>query len=224
MKGLEKVVFNIKEDQLLFKSSEIEVWQIGFNSLPAFVRCVFGVYSHVYLERYGSKLYENDYEKMLEEDKLYFSDSVYIGIRLGRPEIIGTIKVSRKTDLLFPIETDFNINIRDIIREKNMKVCDFWHSGRLAIDKELLHKIAPSLNSLTILNYLLVYGFGAIVQGNIENVMITEVDSLVYKMLRSRGVGIENVGKGKFYLGSMTYASISAARDLKRWIDKTILD
>lgn len=206
-----RTLWSISPDLLITELTEA-------NEIQAFSRFVFNVYRSTYLEQYNW-IPESTTQQLLEEEDLqYAPDSKFFACCTRNLEIIGTCRITKKNNYFtFPIETEFDINLEELINRLSLSVKEFWHFGRLAINKELLRKYsADSRSSIVLLKELLMTSFRIICRFE-SNLLIAETDSKVFRMLNQLGINVEMIGNPKNYMGSETLPTIVAASDLSHW-------
>lgn len=206
------------EDKYVASYDGLSLYQIGKQNLFEFSDYVFGLYAYHYFKKYSWYPSPDDHLNMRKSDQEQFEDSVYFGFKGACQNLLGTIKATRKRkDVLFPIEYEFNINVENIINQRELKVNEVWHLGRLAIDSKEVKKQQLQISSRQIIRYLLIHSF-EVINLTPDNLIIAESDVLIYKIFRELGVNMQIVGDVKECLGSPTYPVIIT--DIGKWIEE----
>lgn len=208
------------QDVCISVHDPIALYQIGRSNLPKFSQFVFEMYSYHYFKKYQWYPTIHDLYKMQQSDQEQFDHSVYFGYKNAQQQILGTIKATRrKKNIKFPIEYEFNVNIDDVIKEKNLQVEEVWHLGRLAIDSNTLRSQESPINSREMLRLLLVKSLG-VINHQPHNLMIAESDVLIYEIFHSMGINMQIVGDLRHCLGSPTYPVIVTGEDIDQWLQQ----
>jgi hypothetical protein len=208
------------QDVCISVHDPIALYQIGRSNLPKFSQFVFEMYSYHYFKKYQWYPTIHDLYKMQQSDQEQFDHSVYFGYKNAQQQILGTIKATRrKKNIKFPIEYEFNVNIDDVIKEKNLQVEEVWHLGRLAIDSNTLRSQESPINSREMLRLLLVKSLG-VINHQPNNLMIAESDVLIYEIFHSMGINMQIVGDLRHCLGSPTYPVIVTGEDINQWLQQ----
>ncbi len=214
----EKYKKSLEVDTLLQVQDNLIVYQVSKQNLPDFTNFVFNVYAKDYQQKYGWQPSQNDLVYMLQEDEQYADESVFIAVKSLSGKIIGTVRLSHKANpnIKFPIENTFGITVQDLYPEKGVKPNEIWHCGRLAIDKDIIKEENININSIKILK-MLIYYIGDIAFQKMDNILVSESDHISYKLMRALGFNMRIVGDGLDYLGSMTYPTMTSAKDYHTW-------
>lgn len=208
------------QDVCISVHDPIALYQIGRSNLPKFSQFVFEMYSYHYFKKYQWYPTIHDLYKMQQSDQEQFDHSVYFGYKNAQQQILGTIKATRrKKNIKFPIEYEFNVNIDDVIKEKNLQVEEIWHLGRLAIDSNTLRSQESPINSREMLRLLLVRSL-SVINHQPHNLMIAESDVLIYEIFHSMGINMQIVGDLRHCLGSPTYPVIVTGEDINQWLQQ----
>lgn len=196
--------------------------QVGKNNIEKFSKFVYDVYVESYNKRKGWEPIDGELEYMIEEDKRQFKHSYYFAFKNLDGEFVGGAKITKMIPTLkFPIETDFNYDVREYFTQKGIPTNDFWHMGRTAINKATLCDSNTQITSIQILDRLMWECYNVVAQEE-NNMMIGEVDAMAYRIYRVKGVQVYKMGEGIDYLGSMTYPAYIKATDLKVWMNANL--
>lgn len=211
------VKYNLKEDLPKIKN-DLVIYQVSKNKLRHFTEFVFQVYAKDYRKKYGWKASRKDLDVMIQEDLAYADSSVFIAMKNLTGRILGSIRISQKTreDIVFPIEKDFGIDLKELYPAQGTKPHEIWHGGRLAIDQAALEEEGITMNAIKMIRTLLGYA-AKIVSRHPANILVCEVDQILYKLMRALGLNARIVGEGKQYLGSMTYPVMITGQALREW-------
>ena len=208
------------QDLCITMHDSVALYRIGHNNLPKFSQFVFEMYSYHYFKKYQWYPTIHDLYKMQQSDSEQFANSVYFGYKNTQQQILGTIKATRREkEIKFPIEYEFNVNIDQVIEEKELEVQDIWHLGRLAIDSNTLRGEKLPVNSREMLRLLLVNSL-TVINHQPNNLMIAESDVLIYEIFHSMGINMQIVGELRHCLGSPTYPVIVTGDDINLWLQK----
>ena len=211
--------FENKKDQLIEIKDPLIINRIDANHVGEFSKFVYHVYLHDYTEKNHWIPDESSLRDMIKEDRNYFKYSAYIICSTEEAGILGTFKVTKKNRFItFPIETEFGIKLEDLTNFEGLKVDDVWHFGRLAIDKEKIKKYDLKISSVEILQRLLITSIRLLCD-SADNLIVTEIDYKVFRLMLKMGFNMEMVGQPKFYLGSVTCPAVATARDLLNWLE-----
>jgi hypothetical protein len=214
----EKYKKKLEVDTLLQVQDNLIVYQVAKQNLADFTKFVFNVYAKDYQQKYGWESSQDDLQYMLNEDEQYADESVFIAVKSLSGKIIATVRLSHKANpnIKFPIETEFGITVQDLYPEKGVKPNEIWHCGRLAIDKDIIKEENININTVKILK-MLIYYIGDIAFQKSDNILVSESDHTSYKLMRALGFNMRIVGDGFDYLGSMTYPTMTSAKDYHAW-------
>ncbi|WP_062053427.1 hypothetical protein [Aquimarina longa] len=207
-----------KDDCLIENFDTINLYQVGKTNLSEFSEFVFEMYSYHYLKKYDWLPNTKELEEMKQSDYNHFDDSVYFGFRSSKQKFLGTIKATKRSNKkTFPIEYEFNIDIERIISQKNLKVDEVWHLGRLAIDSIVLRAQNSTLTSMQMVRLLLIHSL-RVINHKPNSLMIAESDVLIHQIFQDLGIHMEIVGKVKECLGSPTYPVIFTGENIDKWL------
>lgn len=207
-----------QQDILISAHDSVSLYQIGQNNLANFSQFVFDMYSYHYFKKYQWYPTIHDLYKMQQSDQEQFNNSVYFGYKNEQQQILGTIKATRKNDdIKFPIEYEFEVDLKQIIKEKKLEVNEIWHLGRLAIDSNTMRSQKLPITSRQMFKYLLIHSLGVINQ-HPNSLMIAESDVLIYEIFHSLGINMQIVGEIRHCLGSPTYPVIVTGKDIHNWL------
>ncbi len=216
---LKSMNFEEKKDHLIEIKDPLIIGRIDSDHVDEFSRFVYHVYLHDYTEKNHWVPDESSLLDMIREDRQYFKYSAYVICSTEETGILGTFKVTKKNkNITFPIETEFGIQIDDLTHFEGLKVDDVWHFGRLAIDKEKIKKYNLNVSSMEILQRLLITSIRLLCD-SVDNLIVTEIDYKVFRLLLKMGFNMEMIGRPKFYLGSITCPAIATAKDLMNWLE-----
>lgn len=205
-------------DECILSDRNMSLYRIGLGRLSEFTKFVFDMYSRHYSKHYQWVATEHDLQLMRESDFQHFPNSVYLAFHCEQHQILGTIKATRKnTEFKFPFDSEFKVDIDQMIRERNLVPQEIWHLGRLAIDSNRLRKEGIPISSREMIRLLLSESFAVIAQDP-SNLMIAESDILVYEMLIDMGINMQIVGDLRYCLGSPTYPVVVTGEDLQSWL------
>lgn len=208
------------QDVCITMHDSVALYQIGHHNLPKFSQFVFEMYSYHYFKKYQWYPTIHDLYKMQQSDSEQFANSVYFGYKNSQQQILGTIKATRREkNIKFPIEYEFNVDIDQVIKEKELEVQEVWHLGRLAIDSNTLRGEKLPINSREMLRLLLINSL-SVINHQSNNLMIAESDVLIYEIFHSMGINMQIVGDLRHCLGSPTYPVIVTGDDINAWLQK----
>lgn len=208
------------QDACISMHDSVALYQIGRNNLSKFSQFVFEMYSYHYFKKYQWYPTIHDLYKMQQSDYEQFDQSVYFGYKNSKQQILGTIKATRGDEnISFPIEYEFNVDINQVIKEKNLKVNEVWHLGRLAIDSNTLRAQKLPIASKQMLRLLLINSL-SVINHQPNNLMIAESDVLIYEIFHNLGINMQIVGELRHCLGSPTYPVIVTGEDIDNWLKK----
>ncbi len=208
-----------KKDQYLVTYKQLSLYRVGEENLIEFSDFVFRLYAYHYFKKYAWYPNPEDIREMREDDKKYFKDSVYFAFKNSEGQLLGTIKATQKNNhIVFPIEHEFQIDIDTLIKERELRVENIWHLGRLAIDSAAIRKKELPITAREMMRYLLLEIF-EVINGTDHPLIVAESDVLIYQMFRELGIHMQIIGDVKDCLGSPTYPVIIEGKDVKDWLD-----
>ncbi len=217
---MERIINLQEKDSLIAVIDTIQLYQIGSENLKEFSQFVYKMYAHHYKKKYKWIPREEDLISMEKSDREQFNSSVYFGYKSRENLLIGTIKATlKKENIIFPIEYEFGIDIKQIIKEKELEIEEVWHLGRLAIDSERLKKENTTLTSREILKNLLLHSLRVIGE-NDKSLMIAESDVLIHEIFKELGLEMKIIGAQKECLGSPTYPVMLTGIEINNWLAK----
>lgn len=193
---------------MIIQSTPIEffegfsVWEVGSDRAMETTRFVFEVYYDLFSKKYE---WEGEYEKMALDDQATMVHSTIYGAVSRENDLLATIRIIEKSDQLLPIERDFNLNVFNLCREKNIKPNRIFEIGRLA-KHPLRIKNAGIFGRqrLAIVDELIAQMVYTCSQEK-GNVWVASIDVDVLTLLRSRGFHFTSIGEtNNEYLGSPT--------------------
>ena len=209
--AVEKPLWNIHKELIITEIKSI-------HDIKAFSRFVYNVYQKTYHQQYNWIPTCTAQSELEKEDLRYASDSRFFVCCTRTKEILGTCRITKKNDhLTFPIEDVFKININHLVKRLNLSIEEFWHLGRLSVDKDKLSMYSADPKSAAmIMKKLLMASFEVICRST-NNLLIAETDSKVFRMLNQIGINVEMIGLPRHYMGSITLPTIVLAKDLNLW-------
>ena len=209
-----------KEDHFIEITDPLIIDTIDETHIDEFSKFVYHVYLHDYTSRNDWKPNDSSLQHMIEEDHQYFKYSFYIICSTKQTGILGTFKITKRDEsLTFPIETDFGIKIDELTHFEGLKVDSVWHFGRLAVDKEKIKKYGLKVSSMEVFTRLLSTAI-RLLGSSTDNLVVTEIDYKVLRLMLHDGLNMEIIGQPKFYLGSITCPAIVTSRDLYKWLER----
>ncbi|OJJ20477.1 hypothetical protein BKI52_18645 [marine bacterium AO1-C] len=196
----------------------LELWQVGRKDIAKYSEFVYNVYVDNYSKRDGWVPEEGELQYMIDEDNKQFDHSVYFAFRTPDGRFVGGSKVTNITQssLEFPIQTEFGYDLNQFFSNENVPVNNFWHLGRVAIDKHVLKDVNSDVKSNYIIKRLLLECSRTVSQIK-DNTIVAEVDALAYRICRVTGLNMRKMGEGKNYLGSFTYPAYILYSDMKHF-------
>ncbi len=207
------------EKVLIRNYHKLNFYKIGWSELAKYTRFVYGIYANSSTDNQTWELTPEDLQTMYYEDQTYFPHSAYFAFTNFQDQILGTIKVTQKSTLvLLPTEVEYNIDLKARCKEWDIALSDIWHAGRLAVDKKLLKQTTNNLSSRQMFLELVCQVFGHICQQP-KGVFLAEADKRVMHLFRQVGINMQQVGKGRMYLGSETYPVIISHDDMLAWLN-----
>lgn len=210
------------KSKLVSSYKQLNLFQIGEEDLTNFSDFVFKMYSYHYYKKYSWIPMDNEQNDMRNQDIKQFENSIYFGFKNLENILIGTIKATLKTGrTLFAVEYEFNINVFEVIKEKQLEVNQIWHLGRLAINSKKLKEHDSSLTSKRLIHNLLVQIFG-VINKQPNSLIIAESDVLIYHIFRDLGVNMQIIGECQECLGSPTYPVIIT--DVENWLTRNKIE
>jgi hypothetical protein len=189
----------------------LKVWQISAKNLKIFSEFVFNIYSKDYWTRYQNTLSQDDLHQIIQEDQIFFVNSVFIAIKTISGKIVATVRLTHKTsNITLPIEKEFGIKTLELRTIEGTIPPEVWNCGRLAVNPDTLKENGLKVSPLKILKVLTDY-IGKIAFWDMRNILVSESDERAFKLMQVLGFGMEALGEGKDYLGSLTIPTISYA-------------
>jgi hypothetical protein len=181
---------------------DFSVWKIGKERAIETTRFVFGVYFDLFSRKYE---WEGEFEKMVLDDQDTMAHSTIYGAISRENDLLATIRIIEKSDQLLPIEKDFNLNVFDICREKNIYPNRIFEIGRLAKHPVRIRNSGISgCRRLAVIDELIAQVVYTCSQES-GNVWVASIDVDVLTLLRSRGFHFSPIGNtNSEYLGSPT--------------------
>ncbi|MFI5304447.1 MAG: hypothetical protein ACHQYP_06585 [Nitrospiria bacterium] len=193
---------------MIIQSTPIEffdgfsVWEIGSDRAMEITRFVFEVYFDLFSKKYE---WEGEYEKMVLDDQATMVNSTIYAALSREEDLLATIRIIRKSEQELPIEKDFDLNVLEICREKNIHPNRVFEIGRLAKHPVRIKKAGIlGRQKLAIVDELIAQMVYVCSQEN-GNIWVASIDVDVLMLLRSRGFHFSPIGKTNGdYLGSPT--------------------
>ncbi|HAS46381.1 MAG TPA: hypothetical protein DCS93_38225 [Microscillaceae bacterium] len=205
------------ERTLVRKFSKVNLYKIGWSELPQYTQFVFDIYRNTVTDEKPWDLTQEDLATMYREDQTYFPHSVYFGFMNSNYELVGTMKATQKTDLvLLPAEVEYGIDIKQLSKAFHTNPDNIWHCGRLAVNKQKA-KIA-GVGSRSLFLELLFQSFQHITRRP-GAIFLAEADKRVYDLFHLVGVPMQQIAKGKTYLGSETYPVVISHEGMLAWLE-----
>jgi hypothetical protein len=181
---------------------KFSVWEIGTDRAMETTRFVFDVYFDLFSRKYE---WDGEYEKMVLDDQATMVNSTIYAAFSRENELLATIRIIKKLDQLLPVEKDFNLNVFDICREKNINPNRIFEIGRLAKHPLRIKNTGIfGRQRLAVIDELIAQVVYTCSQES-GNVWVASIDVDVLTLLRSRGFHFSPIGKtNSEYLGSPT--------------------
>jgi hypothetical protein len=204
-------------DLLTKKFPTFSLWQVCKCNLLEFSNFVININHKCYnIDHLTHKL-----EEVVNDDIDHYNHSFFYAIKDLDNKIIGTVRVCLWDEgLVFPLQRNFGIEIKDFKNKLSFKPNKIWHLGRLAVDPEAIsHNPTLSKNRVTIFKVLLLAAFRHICSDN-NNVMIAECDSRLNEKVKLFGINSVPIGKSMQYLGSETIPIYNTGKELKQFLNK----
>ena len=204
--------------QLLKKYNELSLYQIGKTELSEFSRYVFQQYAYHYHKKYDWEAPASQLVEMQLEDQECFDHAHFFGFRTAQGKLVGSMKITQKApEMLLPIEEDFQLDLNELIRKRDLKANAIWHLGRFAVDTNELRTKKIGIASKEVLRLLLIHAFEKMDKDG-NDLLVAESDVLIYKLFHSLGINMQLVGEAKMYIGSPTYPVMITGQDIKQWL------
>jgi hypothetical protein len=128
---------------------------------------------------------------MVNEDKLYKSNSIVITVYNEHHEIQGTVrKILANRNQMLPIEREFSIDLAGVIKE-NLPIHNIYEVARFANRDSNVKALKILLSEL-------------VGSSNINDLFLASLDTKVLAATRKLGFAWYNIGMSKEYLGSET--------------------
>ena len=205
------------EKTLIHNFEKSNLYKIGWSELPQYTQFVFDVYRNASTDEQPWNLTQKDLNTMYREDQTYFPHSVYFGFMNAHNELIGTMKATQKTDLvLLPAEVEYGVDVRQLSQAFGITPHNIWHCGRLAVNKQKAK--AAGMASRHLFLTLLFHSFQHITQ-HPGAIFLAEADKRIYDLFHQVGVPMQQIAKGKTYLGSETYPVVISHEDMLDWME-----
>ncbi|OJJ22004.1 hypothetical protein BKI52_08160 [marine bacterium AO1-C] len=205
------------ERTLIRNFSKLNLYKVGWSELPQYTQFVFDIYRNSFTDEQPWELTSEDLTTMYHEDQTYFPHSVYFGFMNAANELVGTMKATQKTDLvLLPAEVEYGIDVKQLSKAFHITPHDIWHCGRLAVDKQKAK--AAGVTSRSLFLELLFQSFQHITR-NPGAIFLAEADKRVYDLFHKVGVPMQQIAKGKTYLGSETYPVVISHEGMLDWME-----
>jgi hypothetical protein len=178
------------------------LWEIGTDRAMETTRFVFEVYFDLFSRKYE---WEGEFEKMAQDDQATMVNSTIYAALSREEDFLATIRIIRKSKQELPVEKDFNLNVLEICREKNINPNRIFEIGRLAKHPARIKRAGLlGRQKLAVVDELIAQMVYACSQ-EIGNVWVASIDVDVLMLLRSRGFHFSPIGKTNGdYLGSPT--------------------
>ncbi|MBW1298832.1 hypothetical protein [Aquimarina litoralis] len=209
------------KNKLISRYKGLNLYQIRKQSLTSFSDFVFRLYSYHYTKKYNWQPEDQVQLDMKASDEKRFYQSIYFAFINDKEEIVGTIKLTYRLEGdIFPIEEEFDIDLSDVIAQRNLSTKHIWHLGRLAIDSKLLKEEKHQLTAKELISELVRQAF-QIVDKNPDSLVIAESDALIYTIFREIGINMQKIGPSQECLGSPTYPVIMTGEDIHYWLNDT---
>ena len=203
---------------MLGKNRNLTYYQLKESDIEKFTSFIYQVYAKEYKEKYNWNPESSCYDEMIAEDRKYAPYANHYICYDQQAGIIGACRITKKSgDTVFPIETSFHVKLDYLLKGGFFDIHEVWHFGRLAIDKQKIREYNLPVSSREILSNLLFLSLSVVCRDK-NNLLISEIDYNVFRLMNQLGINMEIVGMPKFYIGSNTFPAIVTAFDLSDWL------
>ncbi|NJK93784.1 MAG: hypothetical protein HC905_01605 [Bacteroidales bacterium] len=206
-------------DLLVRRFSDFSLWQVKQKNLFDFSSFVVKVNYECY--KYTAKTGEeiSDIEEIFKYDCAHFDHAFFYALKSSKGQLIATIKVTRWNEsIVFPLVSNFGIDIPKFLSGLTFKPKEIWHLGRLAIDHQKI-SCDPVLSKYrtSILKIMLIAAFNHICTDN-DNIMLAECDNRLNEKIKLMGIHSIPIGESIQYLGSETTPIYNTGNGLSHFL------
>ena len=191
---------------------------IGQQELDTFSRFVYRVYEANNAGDLGWEPNEEEVREFIEEDEAYFPSSLYVAFKTWGEVLLSTLKITQyKPALTFPIQKQFGIEVEDLAKRYGASTDQFFHLGRLCVDKARLPNGGPGSRELfTRMLYRCLFFTTWVRSGHI----FAEAAEPAVMLFEQIGLPMDLVGDPQFHTGTQTYPVVIPPRVITAWLAK----
>lgn len=189
---------------------------VSRKELATFSRFVYDVYAANNAGDLGWEPNEEEIREFIEEDTAYFPRSLYVWFKAGGTIPLSTLKITHYTpELLFPIEKQFNLPVSELAKRAGISTEEFYHLGRLSVDKNRLSDMGPSSRELftRMLHRCLLF-----TTWSPQGTIFAEAALPAVQLFEKIGCPFEVVGDPDFHTGTYTYPVVLRPDVIRNWL------
>jgi hypothetical protein len=160
-------------------------------------------------------------ERCIKEDERLYPYSKFYALKTKKGQIFGTINVCLwNGEEKLAIEEEYNLDIKQLIKNRGLNPPEIWHIGRFAIDRQLINqnevlKAQQGFYFKLLLTCALVH-----ICTNPNNLMIAECDTKLQRALMAIDIFCEKLSEGHFVLGSQALPVINTGAGLSVFLQR----
>ncbi len=195
-----------------------ELWKIGKQDLAEFTKFVLCIY---YGHHQNISPPVKEVEDCIKEDEHLYPCSHFYALKTKEGQIFGTINVCLwNGEEKLAIEREYNLDIKQLIKERGLTPPEIWHIGRFAIDRNIIKQNETLKTSQAVFFKLLMTLVFAHICRFPSNVVIVECDKKLYKTGKLLGIFSEQLSDERFVLGSQALPIIDTGAGLQFFFDR----
>ncbi len=195
-----------------------ELWKIERQDLVEFTKFVLRIY---YQHHQNIPPPVKEVENCIKEDERLYPYTHFYAIKTKDGQIFGTINVCLwNGEAKLAIEQEYNLDIKQLIKERGLNPPEIWHIGRFAIDRTIINRSETLKSKHSFYFQLLLVCALVHICTKPNNLMIAECDVKLQKALMAVGIFCEKLSEGHFVLGSQALPVINTGEGLQTFFDK----
>ena len=186
------------------------------TELEEYSRFVYKVYAQNNAGDLGWEPSEAEAQSFIAEDQKYFPHSLYVGFKTIEGVLLSTLKITHnKPQLTFPMQEEFGISVSSLADKYHTQPQQFFHLGRLSVDKSRLASSGPGSRELfTRMLYRCLFFTTWTAEGHI----FAEAAEPAVHLFEQIGLPMDLVGEPTFHTGTHTYPVVIPPRVINKWL------
>jgi len=203
--------------KLLQNFETFDLWREELCDIANFTQFVFDVY---YEHHWQSQPPKEEVDACIKEDLARFPYTHYYALKTKEGQIFGTINTALwqgTYELAF--EREYNLNIRELIKTRELNPPQVWHVGRFAIDRKFINQNESLKATQGLFFKLLMTCAFMPVCADPNNLMIAESEVQLWKIGKRLGIFSETLSESRMVLGSESFPVLDTGSGLQPFVD-----